>query len=254
MYYINKIVGALLNPFMIGLLLAIAALVCWRYRRVAFWLLVASVVWLWGWSTGLMMDITGKMLEGPWLNNGCVPKIESLPTADLIVVLSGGMGAATNVSPYAEMYGAGDRVWHGARLFKAGKAPRMVLTGLDSLDSSVPLLKDLGVPGEAILVDNDSRNTEQNAKFTAELLKKANIVKPKVLLVTSAFHMRRSLLMFQKYAPDIEIIPAPSDFEVTVVMAEGFKFQWLLPSAGACDRNAVHFKEFIGYWGYRLFR
>ena len=255
MYYLNKIVGAFLNPLSISLLLSILALACWRWRRIAFCSLLLSVLWLWFWSTGLVTYWTGNMLEGPWLQqDGMVPKAETLPNADLIIVLSGGMGAATNVSPYAEMYAAADRVWHGARLFKAGKAPKIVLTGLNSRDSSVPLLKDFGVPEESILVDNDSLNTEQNAKFTLDLLKQAGIEKPKVLLVTSAYHMRRSLLMFQKYAPGLEVIPAPSDFQATVTMAYDVGIDWFLPSYTALDQNGIQFKEFIGYWGYRLLR
>jgi len=240
------------------------------------------------------VNLTGDALEAQWLDaGGRVPRVESLPSADLIVVLSGGVGSATNVSPYAELYSSADRVWHAARLYKAGKASKIVLTGLDSRDSSIPLLKDFGVPESAILVDNDSKNTEQNAKFTVELLKRADATsaslpgergtmrlcepgddaigsiastregralsrpngeKRKVLLVTSAFHMRRSVLMFHKYAPELEVVPAPSDFEMTVVMSGGWESSWLLPSAGSLERNGMHLKEFIGYWGYRLLR
>ena len=210
-------------------------------------------------STGVVCRITGEVLEKPWLGaNGHVSEVNAFPNADLIVLLSGGMGANTNISPYAEMYMGADRVWQAARLYHAGKAPRIVLTGLESNESTVPLLKDLGVPEDAILVDNYSLNTEENAKYTVELLRNANMlvggVKPKVLLVTSAFHMKRSVLIFQKYAPGLEIIPAPSDFEVLADTDTAVSFSAFLPNAGALSRTSIHLRELIGYWGYKILR
>jgi len=257
MYYVNNIVGMLVNPLAIGAgAIILGAILCrCRWRKVAKWLCAFGVVWLWFWSTGAVCRWTGLALESQWLDkDGRIPLVESFPEADIIVILSGGMGIATNRSPYAEMYCGADRVWQGARLFRAGKAKGIVLTGIESRESTIPLLRDFGVPEEAISVDNDSKNSEENAKFTAGILRHEGVASPKILLVTSAFHMKRSVLMFRKYAPEIEVVPAPSDFEIVAGCDEPLTFTSFLPNVHALARNSVHFKEFVGYWGYRLFR
>ena len=86
------------------------------------------------------------------------------------------------------------------------------------------------------------------------ILRHEGVASPKILLVTSAFHMKRSVLMFRKYAPEIEVVPAPSDFEIVAGCDEPLTFTSFLPNVHALARNSVHFKEFVGYWGYRLFK
>lgn len=270
MYILNKIVGGCLNPLVIGLTLIVAGGFClWRNRRKAgLGLLIASVAWLWLWSTPMMYRWMGGALESEWP----VVKAEDAPTADAIVLLGGGMGSNTNVYPYAEMWNGADRVWHAARLYKAGKAPLVIPTGTGERESSLPLLLDLGVPERAIVIEDKARNTEENAKFVEELLRQSRLGsdeaigqsnkpiiqqsrgKPKVLLVTSAWHMRRSVLMYRKYAPSLEIIPAAADYEATVQTGHSFSFKDLWPDATMFYANSYIFKEYIGYWGYQLFR
>ena len=264
MYLLNKIVGGCLNPLVIGLVLVIVGGLClWRsWRKTGFGLLVGAVAWLWLWSTPIMYRWLGGSLESEWP----VVKAEDAPTADAIVLLGGGMGSNTNVYPYAEMWNGADRVWHAARLYKAGKAPVVIPTGAGERESSVPLLRDLGVPESAIRVEPAARNTEENARFVEKLLTASDNPKPqlpttnyqlptkKILLVTSAWHMRRSVLMYRKYAPSLEIIPAAADYEATVQTGHPFSLKDLWPDATMFYANSYILKEYIGYWGYRLLR
>ena len=189
-----------------------------------------------------------------------VPRVETMPECDAIVILGGGMGSNPKASPYAEMWTAADRVWHAARAWKAGKAKIVVPTGLGCADSDAVLLLDLGVPRSCIRVENASRNTEENAKFVEQTVNelvpaKAPAAPRKILLVTSAWHMKRSLLMFKRYAPTLEVIPCATDFETTVHFAgRGLSLADLLPDAASVLMNSVLFHEWLGYWGYKLFR
>ncbi len=254
MYLLNKIVGGCLNPLAIGLVLIVAGGLClWRsWRKTGFGLLVGAVAWLWLWSTPIMYRWIGGSLESEWP----VVKAEDAPTADAIVLLGGGMGSNTNVYPYAEMWNGADRVWHAARLYKAGKAPLIVPTGRGEQESTVPLLRDLGVPESAIVVEKEARNTEENARFVEKILEPRNTqnTRKRVLLVTSAWHMRRSVLMYRRYAPSLEIIPAAADYEATVNTSHPFCFKDIWPDTNALFANSYIFKEYLGYWGYRLFR
>lgn len=252
MYYLNKIVGAIVNPITMTLILLVIGMVlCARGRkRLALGFVGSGVLWLWLWSTPMMYRWVGLGLEREWP----VVLAEDAPKADAIVILGGGMAANTNVYKYAEMWDGADRVWHAARLWKAGKAPIVIASGTGEREATVPLLRDFGVAEAAIVVEDKARNTEENAKFVEDTLATKNTKDAKILLVTSAWHMRRSLLMFTKYAPNLEIIPAATDYEALVRTGKGFRFDDLMPSADCLMANSYCFKEYIGYWGYRLLR
>lgn len=239
MYYVNKIVGVMMSPTVMGLVL-LAVLVALRAKRRYLWIMLGL---LWFWMSAIPGRILGLPLEREWLVNGEIPTAESFPTADAIVCLGGGMAVATNVVHGANICPASDRAWMAARLWKAGKAPKIVCTGPISRESTRGLLLDFGVPAEAMTFLEKARNTEEEAKaMTAS----------RILLVTSAWHMRRAKLMFEKYAPQVEVVPAPTDFEATIGFDDGFKFRELLP--GLAYMNEIYLREWIGYLGYKWLR
>ena len=168
MYIVNKIIGGCLNPLVIGLLLiTVGGVLLWRgWRKSGFGLLGVSLAWFWIWSTPIMYRWMGYSLECEWP----VVRAEDASNADAIVLLGGGMGANTNAYPYAEMWGGADRVWHATRLYKAGKAPLVIASGSGDRASTLPLLLDFGVPESAVIVENESRNTEENARFVERIL------------------------------------------------------------------------------------
>lgn len=249
-FWVNKIVSVLLSPLAISLILLICSLVysVKGKKRFAIGFLLGTIIWLWGWSTGCTLRYMAKAIEQDFI----AERVEDVPKADAIVVLGGGIGVDWTRSPYPELYFSGDRAWHAARLWKAGCAPLVVVTGVQENDSSRPFLVDLGVADEFILVESEARNTEDNAKFTEKLLceKIEKEGKIAVLLVTSAWHMRRSLFIFRKYAPNIEVIPVAADFEMQ--SGRDWPHVALCPTIQYFFYNSYLFKEMIGYWGYCL--
>ena len=186
--------------------------------------------------TPFMTRFVGAPLEREFLVDGRVPAVESFLEADVIVVLGGSMGSDTNLNGYAEMWTSADRVWQAARLWKAGKAPRIIATGDGARESTLGLLKDFGVD-EKCVEFLDARNTEEEAKGVERFFNRVErvdrvdgesgvsgqesrvrgqSVKPKVLLVTSAWHMKRARMMFEMYAKDVEVVCAPADFEMSM--------------------------------------
>lgn len=85
-------------------------------------------------------------------------------------------------------------------------------------------------------------------------IKHSSTARPKVLLVTSAWHMKRARLMFEKYEPSVEVVCAPADFENSIVAARPFSFSDFLPDPGAFMGNSVALHEWVGIVGYKLFR
>ena len=263
MYYLNKVIGVMMSPTVMGLVV-LAALILFRAKRRYLWLMLGL---LWFWMSAIPGRILGLPLEREWLVNGGIPTAESIPMADAIVCLGGGMNAATNEVRSANICPGGDRAWMAARLWKAGKAPKIICTGPGCRASTRGLLLDFGIPENAMEFLEDARNTEEEAKRIVRLCDCSDCsiaetsetshtpqtsIKPKVLLVTSAWHMRRAKLMFEKYAPGVGIIPAPTDFEATIGFDNGFDFRELLP--GLSPMNEACLREWIGYLGYRWLR
>ena len=171
MYYLNKIVGWMTSPIAVTFVVAVAGLVFAQIgrRRLGLWLIGGAVAWLWLWATPVMTWVVGVPLEREFLLDGRVPAVESFPEADAIVLLGGSIGVDAKLSPYAEMWTSADRVWQAARLWKAGKAPKIIATGNGAQESTLGLLREMGVKEECVEFVG-ARNTEEEAKGVGENL------------------------------------------------------------------------------------
>jgi len=180
--------------------------------------------------------------------------VESVPSAQAIVVLGGALGSPSGRHPGSELVEASDRYLHALRLYRAGKAPLVVCSGGD-LRGEAPesqfaaqLLSEWGVPPAAVLLEDRSRNTKENALFTRELLARREV--SRILLVTSAAHMNRAAALFRKVG--LEVIPAAADYQ------SGWREQELLlnwlPNAGALEQSSMALKEWMGLAACRVMR
>ena len=260
MYALNKIVGYIVSPLGFTLLLALLAGIGGLFGKkgLARWAAVLSFVNLWFWSMPLISTCFSPSLECDFLIEGKVPPVETLPNADLIELHGGSMSVATNIGYQAEMWSGADRVWHAVHLWKAGKAPKILVTAPDSDLSTGGLLADFGVPKESIVFDLEPRNTEEEAKAVVRFFERSELSvegrKPRVLVVTSAWHMKRTLLMYQKFAPEIEAIPAPCDFENSLTNRNSGGWVGFLPTPQALAGNSYNFHEWLGRMCYRFLR
>lgn len=121
-----------------------------------------------------------------------------LERADAIVAISGGDTRA--------------RALEAIRLYQESWAPRLVFSG-DALDPNSPsnaaamraLALSKGVPPDAIVLEEDSADTNQNAAGVAAIAK-ANGYRS-IILVTSPYHQRRASVTFQRaLGPDVRIL------------------------------------------------
>ena len=176
-----------------------------------------------------------------------------LPAAvDAIVVLGGGLeGRFEGVRDLPDLNDSGDRVWQAARLYKQGVAQRMVLSGgqfnadprreAEALGMKLFML-DMGVPEQALLVEDQSRTTFENALRTRALLgERLGEGKHTIALVTSAYHMGRSVLWFEKAG--FTVYPVRSDIRV---LPNQRKFWEWLPKPQALDESTTAIKEYLG--------
>ncbi len=256
--FLSKLLPLFLYPLGLACVLLVVALVMsWRRPR---WVPVPVALAL----------IVLLLASNSWVANGLVRSLEwqqipagELPTADAIVVLGGATKSAFPPRPGVDVSEEGDRVLYGAQLYREGKAPLVIASGgriawrgggpSESADMA-EILKTLGVPTTAILQDPTSLNTYQNAVNVRQIMKERGI--RRVLLVTSAMHMPRSLRIFQRQG--IEAIPAPTDFLVTQQESEEPNSSpqatalSLLPDVDRLEKTTRVLKEYIGMVIYRL--
>lgn len=214
---LDKIFTALFSPLGVMFGAAILALIMLAMgrRRGPIILLSFLVAWGWVWSTPFL----GSVLLGGLAERGrYLPQhAEEFPTGDAIVVLGGGVLPVSGALVYPDLSSGADRIWHAARLYHAGKAPLIIASGgnvwphrqrQSEADAMRVVLNAFGVPDAGIVTEDRSRNTRQNAAFTADLVASRGI--RRVLLVTSAFHMPRAEAAFKRVGFDV--VPAAVDF------------------------------------------
>lgn len=247
----NHLISGVFNPFSIGVLLVCLGLLLYKpmkFRRTSIFFLIGAIIWFWFWSSRAVIASLGY-----WLESRCPPvAIKDIPVADVVCVLGGGMHGQRDWHPYAEMNAGADRVWQGARLYKAGKAKKILISGPGCRTSTIPLLLDLGVPVEDIVHEESAGNTEEEGRLVG--LKVREIGGRKLLLVTSAWHMRRAFLMFSRCG--LDVVPVGSDYEFMSEMPPNYSLTWrdFLPDAGSLSMSCVVFKEYFAYYAYKWFR
>lgn len=256
--FLSKLLPLFFYPLGLScLLLLIALVLVWRKPRFAALSIVLALSVLLAGSNAWVANQLAQSLEWQY-----IPTFE-LPQADAIVVLGGAIKPESPPRPWVDVSEAGDRPIHGAQLYREGKAPFIILSGgrIDWKDGGPPesadmakLVEALGVPATAILQDPTSLNTYENAVNVRQILQERNL--KRVLLVTSAMHMPRSLKIFQKLG--IEVFPAPTDFLVT---EQNIQESWktteglvlgLLPDAEQLQQTTRALKEYVGLLYYRL--
>ncbi|MCB8984670.1 MAG: YdcF family protein [Ardenticatenaceae bacterium] len=256
--FLSKFLPVFVYPLGITILLIVTAVFVKKRPYLQRALLITAVLILWLSSTRPVAFALTRSLEQQYR-----PPAE-WPAAEAIVVL--GSGAEPQVPPRTtvEVNKAGDRELLAAQLYRQGKADKIVVTGgvvpwlnpedmPSGADSMAALLQILDVPPEALVLETQSRNTYENALFTRQILAESG--EQRILLVTSATHMPRSVRLFT--AQGFTVIPAAADFQVTdadwrllfVPDLEVQLFNWL-PEAGYLHMTTTALKEYVGLLVY----
>jgi uncharacterized SAM-binding protein YcdF (DUF218 family) len=173
---------------------------------------------------------------------------------DAIVVLTAGLVPAGGLSPFPtideQMFKRLDEAW---RLYRANPKPIIVSGGHvnpftpDRGENKIACdyLVRWGVPQDHVLSEAKSRDTFESAVETAKLLKRRGW--QRYLLVTSAAHMPRSMLVYSAAAP--EPVPAPGDFSLGPAELSPLS---LAPSIGAARAITSSLHEYFGLINYYL--
>ncbi|WP_348048926.1 YdcF family protein [Mucilaginibacter sp.] len=168
------------------------------------------------------------------------------------------LGGFTSVDNNGKGYfnSASTRFIETLKLQATGKVSKIMITGGSGLllkghdfkeaDFTAEQMRILKIPDSVMLTENQSRNTMENALFSKKVLADHKIPGP-YLLVTSAYHMRRSVYTFKKAG--LDVIPYTSDY---VADKGAFSIADIMPNAVALAEWNTYTKEMIGYIAYHF--
>lgn len=251
-FYVSKILGFFIQPSNFIAVLCVIGLVLVLFNRhrigtwlVSFGILLLLVLGYSPLSNVLLLSLTERFPQ--WQDDGRAP--------DGIVVLGGAIDSdSTTARNSLEVNAAAERVtgmlelarrYPQAKILFTGGAASLIEETLSEAPVAGDVLRRFGVASERILLETESRTTEENATFSKRM------VEPKPgerwLLVTSAWHMPRSIGVFRRAGFDVEAYPV--DWRTRGWIDAGETFD--KASAGLARADvAIH--EWVGLLSYRL--
>lgn len=252
-FALSKTLGVMALPtnFLISLGIIGALLCATRWARLGRRLAVTAIVLL----AIVGFSPLGNLLLYP-LESRFPPWNAASGAPDGIIVLGGPIDAELSVEHDTPVVrSAADRLIAGAALARRYPNARFVFTGgspnligndAREADYAGAIFESLGIAKSRLIMERRSRNTYENAQFTADM------VKPKPgerwLLVTSAFHMPRSISLFRKAGFTVEAYPV--DWRVGRGWSDVLAFTPIANDGLA--RTDIGLREWMGLVAYRL--
>ncbi len=248
MSVLQEAVGVVSAPLPIACLLAFAALALRLAGRLragrAVLLCAAGIVYLGS------IPLAGEMLLRP-LEDSFPPLAPLLPSVGYVVVLGSGYAPRDGIPVSAALDEDGlVRVTEGVLLLRSLPGARLVVSGGARHGHAPPargyaqLARSLGVAPESIIVSDQATDTAGEARAVRALLGAAPF-----LLVTSAYHMPRAVLLMRRAGADP--IPAPTGQRVLSGM-EVSRWHALLPGAAGLRDTELAIHEYLGLAAIRF--
>lgn len=264
-YFFSKTISYLFTPagwLVITLLLAFFVKRD-RFRRQ---LVVLALVIFWVLGNSFLTNELALWWEHPIQPDLAAPADS---TSRVAIVLTGGIingekevpGKSLNQTrtPRFLLGREADRIGQALYLYKTGAVQKILISGglgdlpfqtrsvSDEGHMAAQFLLVAGVRPDDIVLENKSRNTHENALFSAPILRQ-RFAAGHYVLITSAWHMNRAVACFQKEG--IRVIPFPCSF---IGNRRSFvPGEWLLPHEEAFFESYYLFRELVGYVTYKL--
>ena len=243
-FILSKTIGLLVKPLTWLILLMLIA-VFGRKPKLKKISLIASLVVLLVFTNPFVVNVALKLWEPAPV------AIETLPTYDIGIVL-GGFARHLPGPDHIELVHTGDRLWQTVSLYQQGKIRKILITG-GSAENAKPeaaavrdALVAMGIPDSVLLAETKSRNTRENAVFSAELIA-ANHPDARCVIISSAVHIPRSLGCFRKAGLNPDTFPADHISRHDTVPW----IEWLRPEPDALHHWDRLINEWVGIVVYK---
>lgn len=249
-FFLSKVLAFLAMPLTIIILLIVIGFVVKKQPVKRFFM-----------STGIA---TLLFFTNPWIYSQVLAWWETPPinyvdlqeTYQVGVVLTGMLSLDALPEDRIHFNHSSDRIHHAIELYQRGVIEKILISGgagtiTKPIKKEAPRLRNFaiscGVKQEDIWVEDVSRNTFENAKYSKYFLDSAFTTMPKIVLITSAFHMRRSSACFSKQ--EVNHLPFPTGYQTHP--RRGTPDEWIIPSTEALRWWHVLFKEWLGIAAYK---
>tara|TARA_R110000796_G_scaffold71409_5_gene162146 strand:+ start:14850 stop:15575 length:726 start_codon:yes stop_codon:yes gene_type:complete len=203
------------------------------------------------------------LLSNQYISNRVMLLWEPAPTPmnevgvyDVGIVFSGVTKGSKSPKDRVYFDRGADRITHTLQLYKEGKLKHIIVSGglgFQQVGMSIAaerlksFLVMAGVPDSVITVEPNAVNTYENAVESAKILKR-DFPNQKYLLITSAFHMKRSSLCLAKQGVEFDEFPA--DYYTG---RPSFNFDDVfIPKAESLKKWETLFKEWVGLATYKV--
>lgn len=242
MFFLKKLIRAFVLPpgVFIAVFAAWGAVLLWRRKRSG-WIPLSAAAVLYLLSVAVVADPLLGLVE---VRNWSPAEVRD---ADVLVLLGGGIVEGTadltgDSTPSPDMM---CRLVDTVRLQRQTGKPVIVAGGrVEDGPSEASVVKrflvEFGVPADAVILDERSRDTVENARYSARIMKEKGF--RQALVVTSGYHLRRSLLLFR--AAGVHCAGYPSNLQSERKRSWGFLD--FLPSVEAFRKSAIALREMLG--------
>lgn len=266
LFVLKKAFSRLLFPLPLTLLIMIVGLVLCRHpqrRRIGMALTTGALLLLFLFSSEVIGVALLKPLEDRYPSFGPAQAAQVTPEEVRYIVVFAGCVRAFEEYPITRQVGGAplERLVEGIRLYHLYPDSMLVLSGGLNCDQDAPVealtnyrfAAEMGVPPERIIIERASLDTEDQVRLLSEMLFSKMAAGERLILVTSAAHMPRSMLLFRRQG--LEPIPAPTDhrtglygiFRRQSIGAESF-----YPNAGSLQKTENAIYEYLGLLWARL--
>jgi uncharacterized SAM-binding protein YcdF (DUF218 family) len=244
MFVLKKIVTLLLMPMSLCLgLLGVGILLLWVRRRIG----AAKIVLTLGVLT--LTALSFSAVANPLIKHfelWYAPLLDSSGMKDVkwVVVLGGGHASNPTLPPNAQIGNSSlARLIEGIRIHRELPGSKLLFSGgavfdpVPEAETMAAVARMLGVSPDDMVLENQSKDTGQQAQFV-----QAIIQNDRCILVTSAIHMPRAMLVFEQKG--LRPIPAPTEFgDWMRKETNPYRF---FPGAGELRKVEAAFHEFLG--------
>lgn len=250
-FVLSKILNYLTMPLVIVCLCFLLNIIIRKvkWKRIFFW---SGLGLLFFFSN----DFIANEVMMAW-EPDATPYIDMKKRYEYGIMLTGVTSSELKPRDRVYFHKGADRVTHTVQLYKLGIIKKIIVSGGSGrlLDTTVREANDvmdamtmMGVPGEDILVESTSRNTFESAVEVKKILDLRLIKPSECLLITSAFHMRRSIACYRKAEMDMNTFTTDFYTHRRTFTPD----TWLVPRIEAMLIWQRLIKEWVGLVAYKI--
>ena len=253
-FYLSKIIGTILSPLNFILLLLAAGVFLLFLKRPRAGTFLAALSFIAFLIFGILP--TGHnmlvLLENKYARPAEMPdwvNVIFVPGGSFETSISEGRGMPSlndSADRITDAIALANKHLYAMLIFSGGNASLLKKERTESEDAA-QFFHDLGFASDRVLYEDQSRNTYENIKFTRDLF--TPLPDEKWVVVTSAYHMPRTLAVMKNLKWQGDIIPYPSDYRT-----DG-KFRWIPENfniLGNMYDSHVAIHEYLGLAAYYM--